>query len=79
MRILLRAGAADAANRRPAERMLREVAKLVANDRHGLGYLEPAAYERTVDVLLSAASNPVIRGRPEGAWTHEIWDRAYPR
>ena len=58
---------------------VREVAKLVANDRHGLGYLEPAAYERTVDVLLSAASNPVIRGRPEGAWTHEIWDRAYPR
>ena len=79
MRMLLRAGAADAAGRRQAERMLREVAKLVANDRHGLGYLEPAAYERTVDVLLSAASNPVIRGRPEGAWTHEVWDRAYPR
>jgi NitT/TauT family transport system substrate-binding protein len=79
LRILVRAGAAEAANRRPAERMLREVAKLVANKLHGLGYLEPAAYERTVEVLLSAASNPVIRGRPEGAWTHEIWDRAYPR
>jgi NitT/TauT family transport system substrate-binding protein len=79
MHILLRAGAADAANRRQAERMLREVAKLVANDRHGLGYLEPAAYERTVEILLSAASNPVIRSRPEGAWTHEVWDRAYPR
>ena len=79
MRILLRAGAADAAGLRQAERMLREVAKLVANNLHGLGYLEPAAYEHTVDVLLSAASNPVIRQRPEGAWTHEIWDRAYPR
>ena len=79
MRILLRAGAADPAGLRQAERMLREVAKLVANNLHGLGYLEPAAYERTVDVLLSAASNPVIRQRPEGAWTHEIWDRAYPR
>jgi len=71
--------AADAADPRAAQRMLREVAKLVANKRHGLGYLEPAAYERTVDVLLSAASNPVIRQRPEGAWTHEIWERAYPR
>jgi len=79
MRILLRAGAADPAGLRQAERMLREVAKLVANNLHGLGYLEPAAYERTVDVLLSAAANPVIRQRPEGAWTHEIWDRAYPR
>jgi NitT/TauT family transport system substrate-binding protein len=79
MGILLRAGAADPAGRLQAERMLREVAKLVANDLHGLGYLEPAAYERTVDVLLSAASNPVIRGRPEGAWTHEIWDRAFAR
>jgi NitT/TauT family transport system substrate-binding protein len=79
MRILMRAGAADAGGRLQAERMLREVAKLVANDRHGLGYLEPAAYERTVEILLSAASNPVIRGRPEGAWTHDIWDLAYPR
>ena len=79
IRILLRHGAADATDPRQAERMLREVAKLVANDRHGLGYLEPAAYERTVDVLLAAAANPVIRRRPEAAWTHEIWDRAFAR
>ena len=79
MRILLRHGAADASDPRQAERMLREVAKLVANNRHGLGYLEPAAYERTVDVLLSAASDPVIRRRPEAAWTHEVWDRAFAR
>jgi len=79
IRILVRQGAADAADPQRAERMLREVAKLVANDRHGLGYLEPAAYERTVDVLLSAASDPVIRRRPEAAWTHEVWDRAFAR
>jgi len=79
VRIVVQHSAGDAADPRQAERMLREVAKLVANDRHGLGYLEPAAYERTVDVLLSAASNPVIRKRPEGAWTHEIWDRAFAR
>jgi NitT/TauT family transport system substrate-binding protein len=79
MRILLRRGAADASDPRQAERMLREVAKLVANNRHGLGYLEPAAYERTVDVLLSAPTDPVIRRRPEAAWTHEVWDRAFAR
>ncbi len=79
IRILVRQGAADAADPQRAERMLREVAKLVANKSHGLGYLEPAAYERTVDVLLSAASDPVIRRRPEAAWTHEVWDRAFAR
>jgi len=79
MRILVRQGAADAADPQRAERMLREVAKLVPNKSHGLGYLEPAAYERTVDVLLSAASDPVIRRRPEAAWTHEVWDRAFAR
>jgi NitT/TauT family transport system substrate-binding protein len=79
VRIVVRHSAADAADPRLAARMLGEVAKLVANDRHGLGYLEPAAYERTVDVLLSAAANPVIRRRPEGAWTHAVWDRAFAR
>jgi NitT/TauT family transport system substrate-binding protein len=79
VRIVLQHSAADAADPRAAARMLREVAKLVANKRHGLGYLEPAAYERTVDVLLSAASNPVVQKRPEGAWTHAVWDRAFAR
>jgi NitT/TauT family transport system substrate-binding protein len=79
VRIVVRRSAGDAADPRQAERMLREVAKLVANDRHGLGFLEPAAYERTVDVLRSAASNPVIRKRPEGAWTHDVWDQAFAR
>jgi NitT/TauT family transport system substrate-binding protein len=79
IQILFRQGAADAKAPQQAERMLREVAKLVANDRHGLGFLEPAAYERTVDILLSAPSNPVLRRRPEGAWTHAVWDRAFAR
>jgi NitT/TauT family transport system substrate-binding protein len=77
--IIVRRSAGDAADPRQAARMLREVAKLVANKRHGLGYLEPSAYERTVNVLLSATANPVIRKKPEGAWTHAIWDRAFAR
>ncbi len=76
--IVVKHSAGDAADPRQAARMLREVAKLVANKEHGLGYLEPAAYERTARVLLSAA-NPVIRNKPEGAWTHAIWDRAFAR
>jgi NitT/TauT family transport system substrate-binding protein len=66
----------DAAKER---RMLREVVKLLPGSGHGLGYLEPAAYERTVDVLLSAPANPVIRRRPEAAWTHAVWDKAFAR
>ena len=61
------------------ERMLREIAKLLPGSRHGYGYLEPAAYERTVDVLLSGGGGTVIRKRPEGAWTHAVWEKAFPK
>ena len=61
------------------QRMLMEVARLVPSNRHAIGYLEPAAYERTVNVLLSAPTDPVIRRRPEGAWTHDIWNTALAR
>ena len=55
-----------------------EVVRLIPGTSHGLGYLEPAGYQRTVDVLSSAA-NPVIRQKPEGAWTHAVWDKAFAR
>ena len=63
------AGGLDVSHQR---RMLQEVAKLMPGNRHGIGYLEPAAYERTVDVLLPGGAEPVIRRRPEGAWIHLI-------
>lgn len=75
--VVMHAGAqGDAAHQ---QRMLKEVAKLVPSNRHAIGYLEPAAYERTVNVLLAARVDPVIRRRPDGAWTHEIWDKALAR
>ena len=40
----------------------------------GIGFLDPADYQRTVDVLLAGGSDPVITGAPEGAWSHEIWE-----
>ena len=54
-------------------RMMGEIAKLTAGSN---GALVPADFERTVDVLLSGGSDPVISKRPEGAWTHMVTDKA---
>ncbi|MCW3476075.1 ABC transporter substrate-binding protein [Limobrevibacterium gyesilva] len=59
------------------KRMMAEVAKLLGTGPKGMGYLDPAAYERTVQVLMSGASDPVITRKPEGAWTHAVWDKAF--
>ena len=55
-------------------RMAGEIAKLVAGSEKSIGYLEPADYERTVNVLLAGESSPVITKKPNGAWTHEVWN-----
>ncbi len=55
-------------------RMMREINKLVGNQPQGIGYLIPADYRRTVDVLMSSDSDPVISKKPKGAWTHSIWN-----
>ncbi|MDQ2803356.1 MAG: ABC transporter substrate-binding protein [Pseudomonadota bacterium] len=60
-------------------RMMQEVAKLVPGGDHGLGYLEPTDYQRTVQVLLSGKSDPVISHEPQGAWTHAVWEKAQAR
>ena len=54
-------------------RMMGEIAKLTAGSN---GSLDPADYERTVEVLMSGASDPVITKKPSGAWTHEITNAA---
>ena len=55
------------------KRMMSEVAKLTAGSN---GALDPADYERTVQTLLAGGSDPVISKAPEGAWTHQITDKA---
>ncbi|MCB2130616.1 MAG: ABC transporter substrate-binding protein [Rhodobacteraceae bacterium] len=55
------------------KRMMGEVAKLTAGSN---GALDPADYERTVATLLGGGSDPVITKAPEGAWTHQISDKA---
>ena len=57
--------------------MMGEIAKLIPGSSHGIGYLEPAAFDRTVAILMSGKSEPVISKRPEGAWTHAVWDKAF--
>ncbi len=56
------------------KRMMGEVAKLTAGSN---GALDPADYERTVETLLAAGSDPVITKAPEGAWTHAVSDKAF--
>jgi predicted porin len=42
----------------------------------GTGYLDPADFNRTVDILMSGASTPVISKKPEGAYSHAVFDAA---
>ncbi|MGF1593841.1 MAG: ABC transporter substrate-binding protein, partial [Kiloniellaceae bacterium] len=57
------------------KRMMGEIAKLLGSS-DKLGYLAPGDYERTVETLLSNESTPVITKKPEGAWTHVVWEKA---
>jgi NitT/TauT family transport system substrate-binding protein len=54
-------------------RMMGEINKLTEGSN---GVLDPADYQRTVEILLSGGSDPVITRPPEGAWTHKVTDAA---
>ncbi|MFT5934246.1 MAG: NitT/TauT family transport system substrate-binding protein [Hydrogenophaga sp.] len=60
------------------QRQMENVAKLITNaGTPKIGYLEPAAYERTVKVLLAGGSSPVIKKDPgKAAYSHVVWDAA---
>lgn len=55
------------------KRMMGEIAKLTAGSN---GALDEADYQRTVDALMSGGSDAVITKVPEGAWTHQVTDKA---
>jgi NitT/TauT family transport system substrate-binding protein len=71
--IVLENDASGAQTEKHQKRMMGEIAKLVDVEKP-LGYLNPADYERTVSVLLSSQSSPVITKKPEGAWTQAVYD-----
>ncbi len=54
------------------QRMMAEIAKLIPGGTHDLGYLDEAAANRTIAVLMGGKSDPVITKKPSGAWTHAI-------
>jgi NitT/TauT family transport system substrate-binding protein len=76
VKIVLKNDTTGAQTEKHQTRMMGEIAKLVADQPKGLGYLEEADYQRTVDVLLKGSSDPVITKKPVGAWTHDVWDKA---
>ncbi|MGZ3216633.1 ABC transporter substrate-binding protein [Paracoccus sp. T5] len=55
-------------------RMMTEIAKLLEGSD---GRLAEADYQRTVDILLSGGSDPVIQAAPEGAWVPTVTDAAF--
>ena len=72
--IVLENDATGAQTEKHQKRMMREIAKLVGSDK--MGRLDEAAYDRTVNILLSGGSDLVITKKPEGAYTQMIWERA---
>ena len=60
------------------KRQMENVAKLISNaNTPKIGYLDPAAYERTVKVLLAGGSSPVIKKDPgKAAYTHAVFEAA---
>lgn len=55
------------------KQMMSEIAKLTAGSN---GALVEDDYKRTVAALMSGGSDPVITKEPEGAWTHQVTDKA---
>lgn len=58
------------------KKMMEEIAKLIGNNPKGTGWLDDAAYEHTVETLMGGGSDPVITKKPEGAYTHEVMEKA---
>ena len=77
-KIVVAADPSGSATLKGQQRQMENVAKLITTANTAkLGYLEPAAYERTVKVLLTAGSSPVIKKDPgKAAYSHVVWEAA---
>jgi NitT/TauT family transport system substrate-binding protein len=60
------------------KRQMENIAKLISNaNTPKIGYLDPAAYQRTVKVLMSGGTAPVIKKDPgNAAMSHVVWEAA---
>lgn len=78
-KIVVAEDASGAATEEVQTRQMENVAKLITNaGTPKIGYLEPAAYRQTIDVLLhSGGDTPVIKKDPgDAGMTHVVWDAA---
>jgi NitT/TauT family transport system substrate-binding protein len=78
VKIVLAADASGGSSAAVQKRQLENVAKLITTaGTPKMGVLDPAAYQRTVKVLLAGGSDPVIKKDPgAAAWTHAVTDKA---
>jgi len=78
VKIVLAADASGGSTAAVQKRQLENVAKLITTSgTPKMGVLDPAAYQRTVKVLLAGGSDPVIKKDPgAAAWTHAVTDKA---
>ncbi len=77
-KIVVAADTSGSASEKVQLRQMQNVAKLITNaGTPKVGYLEPAAFERTVKVLMAAGSSPVIKKDPgKAAYSHAVWEAA---
>ena len=78
VKIILAADTSGGSTAAVQKRQLENVARLITlADKPTMGKLDVAAYQRTVKVLMSGGSDPVIKKDPgTAAWTHAVWDKA---
>lgn len=77
-KIVVAADPSGSATLKVQQRQMENIAKLISNaNTPKIGYLDPAAYERTVKVLLTGGSSPVIKKDPgKAAMSHVVWEAA---
>ncbi len=73
--IVVESDLAGAATEDVQIRQMVNIATLITAPSDRLGWLDPVAFDRTVEVLMSGDSDPVITEVPEGAWTHAVWEQ----
>ena len=75
-KIVVAADTSGSADLAVQKRQMENVAKLISNaNTPKIGYLDPAAYTRTVKVLMSGGTSPVIKKDPGAtAMSHVVWE-----
>ncbi len=71
VKIILATDTTGSKTEKDQKRMMGEIGKLLDP---GTGELDPKDYDRTVGILMSGKSDPVITKKPEGAWTHAVYE-----